>query len=77
MKNHEVTLVNDVRVFERQDTISRQLLRTDVSVKAGETIIISEPDSYIYDDRTQPAVSFIHEGQTYYLLGEELGAVVR
>ena len=77
MSNHEVTLVDEIRVFEQQDTISRQLVRTDTYLQAGETIIISEPDSYIYDDRTQSAVSFTNEGQTYYLLSDELAVVVK
>ena len=64
----EITLPQDTRVFTRK---GKSLSRAEVCVKAGEVLIVSDPETVTYDHRDQLAVSLRFEGHTYWMLVEE------
>ena len=66
-----VCLPIDVRVFTRMDKTCL-LGQTGLHLPCGAVVIITNPQTMVYDHRDQVAVSFEHEGDEYWMLVNEM-----
>lgn len=64
-----IVLKKDVRVFERTAPTSSRLGRTGKWLKAGETIVVGEPRTMVFDHRDQTVVSILDTN--YFVIEEE------
>ena len=68
-----IILPQDTRVFVRVHREGRQLCWTDEWVRAGTSLVVSEPQTMVYDHRDQPAVWFKEGGEECFLIVAETG----
>lgn len=68
-----ITLPQDTRTFQRTGPTSSLLARTGLLVPAGRTLVVSEPQTMVYDHRDQAAVWFRDRGEEYFLIVAETG----
>lgn len=68
-----ITLPQDTRTFQKTGPTSSLLTRTGLLIPAGRTLVVSEPQTMVYDHRDQTAVWFRDRGEEYFMLVTETG----
>jgi hypothetical protein len=67
----EIVLPREIRTFT--NVRKRQLARTGEFLPAGTKVILDEPDSMVYDHRSQLAVSIKGSEPKTFLIVSEIG----